>query len=118
MELNRLVTQIRDNNNWNNQSRIVGEACEEYIKNNINFEKCKTNEKSKDLVCLICHQKYQIKAKCASQKQINNISKNQFKTIGDEYSTTIHNIDEKIDYLIILYEKNSYKIKKNIMYQK
>jgi len=97
-----------------------------YIKNNIkcvryknaNFEKCKTNEKSKDLVCLKCNQKYQIKAKFATQKQINNIiSKNEFKTICGEYSTTINNIDENIDYMIIMYEKTSYEIK-NILYVK
>lgn len=126
MELCEIITQIKNNNNWNSESRIVGEACEEYIKNNIkcvrcknaNFEKCKTNEKSKDLVCLECNQKYQIKAKCATQKQINNIiSKNQFKTIGGEYSTTINNIDENIDYIIIMYEKTSYEIK-NILYVK
>ena len=126
MKLNEIVTQIRNNNNWKNESRIVGEACEEYIKNNIkcvrcknaNFEKCKTNEKSKDLICLECNQKYQIKAKCASQKQINNImSKNEIKTIGGEYSTTKHNINENIDYIIIIYEKNSYEIKK-ILYIK
>jgi len=104
----------------------VGEACEEYIKNNIkcircknsNFVKCKTNEKSKDLICLECNQKYQIKAKCVTQKQINNIIlKKQFKTIGGEYSTTINNINENINYIIIIYEKTSYDIK-NILYIK
>ena len=126
MELNKIITQVKENNNWKNESRIVGEACEEYIKNNIkcmrcdsnNFEKCKTNEKSKDLICIGCNQKYQIKAKCATQKQIDNIiSKNIFKTIGGEYSTTLYNINENIDYVIILYEKYSYKIKK-ILYIK
>ena len=126
MELNKIITQIRNNNNWHNESRIVGEACEEYIKNNIkcvrcknnNFGKYNTNEKSKDLFCLDCSQKYQIKAKCVTQKQLNNIIiKNQFKTIGGEYSTTINNVDENIDYLIVLYEKTSYQIK-NILYIK
>ncbi len=121
MELNDLIAQITLNNNWKNESRIVGEASEEYVKNNIkcircnniNFEKCKTNEKSKDLICISCNQKYQIKAKCATQKQINSIiNKNTFKTIGGEYLTTLNNIDQNIDYLIILYEKNSYKIQK------
>jgi type II restriction enzyme len=121
MELSKIIIQIRNNNNWKNESRIIGEACEEYIKNSIkcvrckngNFEKYKTNEKSKDLFCLECNQKYQIKAKCATQKQLNNIIyKNEFKTIGGEYSTTINNINENIDYIIILYEKNSYEIKK------
>lgn len=50
-----------------------------------------------------------------NHKQVNNIKcKKQFKTIRGEYST-IKNINEKIDYLIILYEKQSYKII-NILY--
>ena len=65
-----------------------------------------------------CYQKYQIKAKSANQKQVNNIkNKDTFKIIGGEYSTTIKNINEQIDYLIILYEKQSYKII-NILYIK
>ena len=126
MELNEIVSQVKQNNNWKSESRIIGEACENYVKNKIkcircnnnNFEKYKTNEKSKDLFCLDCSQKYQIKAKCVTQKQVNNIiNKNQFKTIGGQYSTTINNISENIDYLIILYEKTSYQIK-NILYIK
>ena len=126
MELNEFILQIKENNSWKSESRIVGEACEYYIKNNVNcvrcfsnnFEKCKTNEKSKDLICINCQQKFQIKAKSATQKQVNNIkNKNTFKTIGGEYLTTLKNIDEQIDYLIILYEKHSYKII-NILYIK
>jgi type II restriction enzyme len=126
MDLNENISQVKENNNWKNESRIVGEACEEYIKNNIkcircneiNYEKCKTNEKSKDLICISCNQKFQIKAKSATQKQVNNIkNKDIFKTIGGEYSTTVKNINEQIDYLIILYEKQSYKII-NILYIK
>ena len=37
------------------------------------------------------------------------------KTIGGDYFTTLNNINEKIDYLIILYEKQSYTIL-NILY--
>ena len=124
MELNQLVSQVKQNTNWKSESRIVGEACEYYVKNNIkcircnnhNFEKCKTNEKSKDLICINCNQKYQIKAKSATHKQVDNIKcKNQFKTIGGEYSTTINNINEEIDYLIVLYETQSYKVI-NVLY--
>ena len=69
-------------------------------------------------ICKNCNQKYQIKAKSATQKEINNITTTKtFKTIGGEYSTTINNINENIDYLIILYEKHSYKIK-SILYIK
>ena len=126
MELNDIIRQVKENNNWKSESRIVGEACEEYIKNNIkcvrcnhnNFEKCKTNEKSKDLICIECSQNYQIKAKSVTQKEINNIkNENSFKTLGGEYLTTINNINENIDYLIILYEKQSYAVK-NILYIK
>jgi type II restriction enzyme len=126
MELHDFVEQVTLNTNWKSESRIVGEASEEYVKNNIkcircnniNFEKCKTNEKSKDLICIECNQKYQIKAKSATKKQINNIINNKtFKTIGGEYSTTLNNINQNIDYLIIFYEKNTYKIQ-NILYVK
>lgn len=119
MDLCEIISQIKENNNWKSESRIVGESCEYYIMNNIkcircnesNFEKCKTNEQSKDLICISCNQKFQIKAKSSTQKQVNNIkTKNLFKTLGGEYSTTLKHIDEQIDYLIILYEKLSYKI--------
>ena len=126
MDLNEIIASVTKKYNWTSESRIVGEACEEYVMNNIqcarcnnnNFEKCKINEKSKDLICKNCNQKYQIKAKSATQKEINNITTTKtFKTIGGEYSTTINNINENIDYLIILYEKHSYKIK-SILYIK
>ena len=124
MELNKLVSQVKQNNNWKSESRIIGEACEDYVKNkmkcircnNNNFEKYKKNEKSKDLICLSCNQKYQIKAKSATHKKVDNIkSKKKIKTIGGDYSTTLNNINDKIDYLIILYEKQSYTIL-NILY--
>jgi len=123
MELNEYVSQIK---NWKNKSRIVGEACEYYVKNNMScvrcntnsLEKCKVNEKSKDIICNNCNQKYQIKAKNATQKQVSNIkNKNIFKTIGGHYLTTLNSINEYIDYLVILYEKQSYKII-NILYIK
>lgn len=119
MDLNELISQIKLQNNWKSESRLVGEACEYYVKNEVkcfrcksnNFEKCKTNEKSKDLICITCNQMYQIKAKCITCKQVDNIKcKGKFNTIGGEYSTTLNNINEKIDYIIILYEKLSYKI--------
>jgi len=124
MELNEIVSHVKQNNNWKNESRIIGEACEDYVKNKIKcvrcnnniFEKYKINEKSKDLICTSCNQKYQIKAKSVTRNQLNNIiCKKQFKTIGGEYWTTLNNINEKIDYLIILYEKQTYKIF-NILY--
>jgi hypothetical protein len=58
MELKEFISQIKNNNIWKSESRIVEEVCEYYVKNNINcvrcnnknFEKCKTNEKSKNLI--------------------------------------------------------------------
>jgi type II restriction enzyme len=126
MELNNIIFEIKNNNNWKSESKIVGEACEYYIKNNINcvrcnninYEKCKTNEQSIDLICKSCDQNIQIKAKSTTQTQVNNIKNtNSFKTIGGEYSTTLKNVDKRIDYFIILYEKQSYRII-NILYIK
>lgn len=51
-------------------------------------------------------------SKFIMQIRNNIICKNEFKTIGGEYSTTINNINENIDYIIIIYEI------KNIIYQK
>lgn len=126
MELKDIITQITNDNNWKSKSRIIGEACEIYVKNNIkcvrcdnnNFEKCKTNEKSKDLICISCNQKYQIKAKNINNKQISNIlNKKIFSTLGGDYVTTLNNITENIDYIIILYENLDYNIE-NILYIK
>jgi len=126
MDLNTLIADIAKQNNWKSKSRIIGEACEYYVKQNIrcircntnNFEKCRNNEKSMDLICMDCAQKYQIKAKKSTEKEIENIKlKHIFKTIGGEYSTTLYNVSKNIDYIIILYENHSYAIK-NILYIK
>jgi type II restriction enzyme len=120
MDLNEYISKVKEEHTeWKSESRIVGEASENYTKDNIkclrcnenNFKKCKTNEQSKDLICISCNQKFQIKAKSVTQQQVNNIkTKNKFTTLGGEYSTTLKNINEQIDYLIILYEKHTYKI--------
>lgn len=54
MNLKQTVLYIKDNKKWKSYSRIIGEACEEYVKNNITcircngcLEKYKINEKSK-----------------------------------------------------------------------
>jgi type II restriction enzyme len=126
MDLKEFILLITEKNDWKNESRIVGEACEEYVKTNIkclrcnnnNFRKCQINEKSKDLICIDCDKKYQIKAKRVTQRQNNTItSTNKFKTIGGEYLTTLNSIEQNIDYLIILYEKETYNIL-NILYIK
>ena len=62
------VNKVRINNNWKSNSRIYGEAGELWSIDNITCQrcpssliKCKTNEKSIDLICNECQQKYQIK---------------------------------------------------------
>jgi hypothetical protein len=118
-ELSNLVTKITKDNKWKSSSRIIGEACEEYIKSNIEcfrcktkiFNKCKTNEKSKDIICFNCNQNYQIKAKMSNSKEITKIRTDKvFKTLGGEYSTTLANLNQSIDYIILLYEKQTYSI--------
>jgi type II restriction enzyme len=111
---------IKENKNWKSESRIVGEACEEYIKNNLkcarcdsnNFIKCKTNEKSKDLICQNCCQNYQIKAYNKSERSCDNIKKKKYlQVLGAEYTTTLNNLHMNIDFIVILYErKKNYKI--------
>lgn len=120
-QLHHFITSVKLEKNWKSERKIVGEACEQYIKNtikcmrceNTNFDKCKMTEQSKNLICVECNQKYQIQGKCATQKQINTIiSKNIYKTLGGEYHSTIRNLHENIDYVIVLYEKNSYTVRK------
>jgi type II restriction enzyme len=124
--LSKFIRETIEKNKWKSNSRINGEACEEYAKTQLNcsrcgtnnFEKCKINEKSIDLICNVCKQNYQIKSKKITQKQINNIKNtNSIKILGGEYLTTLNNINKNIDYIIILYESNSYEIK-NILYIK
>jgi type II restriction enzyme len=116
MELITIVDDITNKNSWKNKSRIIGEACEIYVQRNVKcfrcyqntFYKCKTNEKSKDLICVYCQQKYQVKAKSVTNKSLFNIKLNKtFKTIGGDYLTTLNSINQNIDYLIVLYDKYS-----------
>ena len=51
MELNEYISQVKENNNWISESRIVGESCEEYIKNNIKCIRC-NNRMRKDIEML------------------------------------------------------------------
>ena len=104
---------------WKNNSRIIGKAAEKYCYDHINclvcnsshWYECQTNEKSKDLICIQCNKKYQIKCKNITQKEHTNIVKNKiFKTLGAEYKTTLNSVKQNIDYIIILYDKITYNI--------
>tara|TARA_Y100000385_G_scaffold218810_1_gene228172 strand:- start:1478 stop:1984 length:507 start_codon:yes stop_codon:yes gene_type:complete len=115
MSLEFYINKVKEQNPlWKNNSRIIGRAAEIYscekikcIKcNEMNWLECNVNEKSKDQICKNCGKKYQIKCKNISEKSYNNIKKNdEFKTIGAEYNTTLKNIENQIDYIIILYKK-------------
>ena len=115
MSLEFYINKVKEQNPlWKNNSRIIGRAAEIYscekikcIKcNEMNWLECNVNEKSKDQICKNCGKKYQIKCKNISEKSYNNIKKNdEIKTIGAEYNTTLKNIENQIDYIIILYKK-------------
>jgi len=111
MNLSMCIDEVKKNTKWKNISRIVGEACELYVLENClckrcdkKLEKCKTNEKSRDLVCTCCQQNYQVKAK----KYTKNI-KETIKLIGAEYNTTMKSLNDNIDYIIVLYLENEVK---------
>jgi len=105
MNLHACIDNVNKHKKWKSASRIVGEACELYVLENCSckrcgekLEKCKTNEKSRDLVCSGCQQNYQVKAK----KYTKNI-KETIKLIGAEYNTTMKSFNDNIDYIIVLY---------------
>lgn len=124
--LTLMIDYIQNEKDWKNKSRIIGEACEKYVQDNIkcfrcflnnnnknNFNKCKVNEKSKDFICVNCNQKYQVKAKGITNKSLNKIIINKTcKILGGEYKTTLNSLNQNIDYLIVLYDKTLYSIKK------
>lgn len=103
---------------WKSQSRIIGRASEIYSCENIKCIECDiiywleydTNEKSKDQVCKKCNKKYQIKCKKITERFYEKLKKETiFKTVGAEYNTTLNSLNDKIDYIIILYS-NDYNI--------
>lgn len=104
---------------WKSKSRIIGRAGEIYCYKNMkcikcnasDWKECTINEKSKDQICKKCNKKYQIKCKNISKNYYNKLKKTlKFKTIGAEYNSTLNSIKEKIDYIIILYEKENNNI--------
>jgi type II restriction enzyme len=115
------IIQTKTERNWKNNSRIIGLSGENYFLNeiicpkckNLNWKSCNTNQKSKDFICSICNQCYQIKCKKISDKKYNKIiDLNEMKIQGADYNTTISSIEqnENIDYVIILYDEK-YEIK-------
>ena len=115
MSLQPQIDKVKEQNPlWKSNSRIIGRAAEIYscekiqcIKcNEMNWLECIVNAKSKDQICKNCGKKYQIKCKNTTEKEYNKLKKTRiFKTVGGEYNTTLKSIKEKIDYIIILYDK-------------
>jgi type II restriction enzyme len=80
---------------WKKKGRIFGEACEFWVADNVPCLSCgsaldknKTNEKSVDLTCGNCGEKYQVKATAKSHQRRDG----SYVILGGEYNTTIENI--------------------------
>jgi type II restriction enzyme len=109
-ELSQLLTntckKIKDEKQWKNVSRIVGESVEDCVVtmmcpicNEKALEKYKTNEKSKDVQCKSCNCQIQIKATKNTKKKQTSL-----KLLGAEYKTTCSSIKENnVHYLVVLY---------------
>jgi Dam-replacing family len=125
-----IYTEVKIRTGWKSEGRIMGEVAEMYFQRYVNcqrcgeldYMKCPTNEKSRisparnpvfcegkkpiDFVCKKCGINYQIKCKKVSPRYISNIEKtHSIQMAGAEYFTTLKNIDKKIDYMILLYDR-------------
>ena len=103
------------NPNWKSNSRIFGQAVENWFVENINcfcngkFLLSNINQKSYDCSCNKCNKKIQIK----SQKNIFRPNKlGLLKILGAEYQTTLKSINrkEEWDLFLISYNKNELKV--------
>ena len=98
--------RIKEEKNWTNKSRIVGEAIEDCvitlacpICNEKALSKYKPNKKSKDVKCINCNCQIQIKGAKFTKKK-----KTSLKLLGAEYKTTCASIRENnVHYLVVLY---------------
>jgi ribosomal protein L37E len=115
IDLRDIVSEVISTTGWKSESRIMGEVAELYFEKYIScqrcgaldYMKCPINEKSIDFVCRRCGTNYQIKCKKASSGFIRKLkSTRSIQMAGAEYSTTLKNVDKKIDYMILLYDNN------------
>lgn len=102
--------------NWKTPSKIIGEAIEDWVCQNMSCPICKEPKckhcgtrtlqklpasfKSADLVCTKCHTKVQVKAKKNSFFTVDGQVK---KIIGAEYTTTLESFQKSIHYYLISY---------------
>lgn len=111
---------------WTNTSRIVGEACEMFVLRYVDcprchskrsFDKCKTNEKAKDMVCSRCAHSFQVKGKGMTESAIEKLAPHDgINLIGGSYKTTVDHLDHNIDYLIVIYDKVNRREFKKCLY--
>jgi hypothetical protein len=94
---------------WKNQSRIYGEAVEQWISDHFRcpkcdnpLEKCGTNMKSVDHICSGCGEKYQVKASAKSHQKKDG----SFSITGAAYDATLSSIGS---WNILLVEYNNTK---------
>ena len=96
--MNRLLEIVKQETGWKNPSRLMGEACERYVVQEIRCPRCTTtgsfvrfptNEKFKDVYCNHCFQSFQIK----KGKDTNSL-------LGGDYFTTINNL-KQVDFLVV-----------------
>ena len=106
---------ININPNWNSNSRIYGQAIEDWVIENYRcdcsslFDGLSANSKSVDAVCKSCDKKIQIKS--SSHKFKPDKQKN-LKILGAEYKTTLNSIIKSDwDLILISYCKNENIIK-------
>jgi len=96
--MNRFIEIVKQETGWKNPSRLMGEACERYVVQEIRCPRCTTtgsfvrfptNEKFKDIYCNHCFQSFQIK----KGNDTNSL-------MGGDYFTTINNL-KQVDFLVV-----------------
>ena len=99
---------------WNSNSRIYGQAIEDWVIANYKcscgsfFESLNANSKSIDGICSSCGRKIQIKS---SSHKFKPNKENILKILGAEYKTTLNSVTESDwDLILVAYCKNGNKI--------
>ena len=113
-----IYTQLKNlNPNWNSNSRIYGQAVEDWVIENYRcncgsfFEGLTANSKSIDGTCKSCNKKIQIKS---SSHRFKPNRQNNLKILGAEYKTTLNSIIEsEWDLILISYCKSKNRDSKN-----
>jgi type II restriction enzyme len=95
--MNTILELVKKETGWKSPSRLIGEACERYVVQEIRCPRClhtksfarfPTNEKFKDSYCNHCFQSFQIK-----KGDTNSL-------LGGDYFTTINNLNQ-VDFLVV-----------------